>query len=472
MNHFLIDSIRNRNLWIIFPGLLAGLALSSCATMQSAVPARSDITIPKIDSTRALEPSKAESFNVREAVSVTLEGAIETALLNNPRLQAIYARFEGLSLRNPQVSSLPDPKINYSQFVEGVQTRTGEQEFIIGVSQTLPWFGELRLQGEIADRKARQALEEYRLAMLDIRKQVSEAVYRLNYEKAAMELAEEDRATLEQSLEVASALYATAQRSREAVLKAQTELARVENELTGYPARIAALESELSSLLHDDRRIDILDSFPETDRWLSGIGLNALIEAAKQERPEMRHIELDREIADLEYELARKDDYPDVTLGVNYIGIGNSPTNPVDEGDDAWNIGIGINIPIPNARRKAAKRIAHTMQAEAEYRKLAQEDQIEKEIASILPELEALQQQQSILQTNLIPLAQETFEAGRISYESGRASFLDLLDAQRTYIKVRADLLKVQRDHRLAAVRLERAIGGVIADPRNEEEPS
>ncbi len=472
MKYFRNDSIRDRNFLIVFLGLLAGLALSSCATTQSTIPARSEFNIPKVDSTYSLKPSEVKSDDEREIVPVSLEEAIEMALLNNPKLQALYTRFEQLSLTNAQVSSLPDPKINYTQFVKGIQTRTGEQEFIFGVSQTFPWFGALRLRGEIADRKALQALEEYRIAMLDIRKQVSETVYRLDYEKAAVELVKEDRAALEESLEVVSALYTTAQRSREALLKAQTELAMVENELTAFPARISALESELNFLLHDDRHIVIRDSFSREERLLSDISDVSLIELAIQERPELKRISLDREIAGLEYELARKDDYPDVTLGLNYIGIGNSPMNPIDEGEDAWNIGIGLNVPIPNARRKAVKRIAYKKRTEAEYSKLSQEDQIEKEIASIIPELKALQQQRSILQTNLIPLAKETFEASRISYESSRATFLDLLDAQRTYIKVRADLLKVQRDYRLAAVKLERAIGSIITVPQNEEEPS
>lgn len=463
MKHFPKCSFRNRNFLVLLLPLMVGLTSLSCTTNQMAIPSRAEIHINTVDAKNWPKRPKEQSSNERETLSVSLEEAVDMALMHNPKLQTLYAHFEQLSLHNARDSSLPDPKINYSQFVDAIQTRTGEQEFIIGVSQTFPWFGQLRLKGEMADYQALQALETYKIAMLDIRKQVLETAYRLDYEKAAMELAQEDRAALEKSLEVVSALYTSAQRGREALLKTQTELALIENELTAYPARIAALESELSSLLFDPRRIVIQHASYKEDRQLTEIPVHSLIDRAKQERPEMKRISLEQDIAHLEYDLAKKDDYPDITLGMHYIGIGNSPANPSNEGDDAWNIGIGFNIPIPNARRNAMKQIAITKQTKTGYKKQSLEERIQKEITSILPELKALQQQQSILQTNLIPLAEEAFEASRISYESGRATFLDLLDAQRTYIRVRADLLKVQRDFHLAIANLERAIGGQFA---------
>ncbi len=440
-------------------GLPLIILLSSCVSSPVEIPSRADITILPIDVPAHKEGRQSLEI---EPMTLSLDEAITHALLNNPNLHALFSRFEQLSQQGQIASSLPDPKINYSQFVEGVQTRTGEQEFIIGVSQTVPWFGELELLGQIADTKALQAVEEYRIAMLDIRENVSTTFHRLAYQKAAQELANEDRSTLEQALEAVSSLYTTGQHGREALLKTQTELTLVENDLVAFPSTILALKSELARLLHVDQHIVIEEPLTYEDPVLTTVHNSLLFELAKQSRPEVKRILLGRDIADLELELAKKDNYPDITFGVNYIGIGNSPTNPSDEGDDAWNVGVSFNIPLPNARRKAAKKIAHTKAVEAEHKLSSQEDQIEKELTSILSELRSLEKQHSILQNTLIPLAQETFEASRISYESGQTTFLDLLDSQRTYINARAELLKVQRDYRIGMARFERAVGGKL----------
>ncbi len=197
-----------------------------------------------------------------------------------------------------------------------------------------------------------------------------------------------------------------------------------------------------------------------------------LVEKALSIRPEKEKARLALDRSRIERELARKDDYPDFTFGVNYIGIGDNPAgNPGDEGQDAWNVSAGINIPIPNARRRAAKKQAELREQEAEQRILAVEDRIRGEIESTVPRLRTLESQRAVLINSLLPLAEEAFAASQASYESGRASFLDLLDSQRTYITVRRDLLRIQRDYLLATARLERAIGGTLTPLQVEQNP-
>lgn len=469
MKSFRIICFFNYQTSFLLYGLSTIMLLNSCVSKPIVIPRRESIAVSTI---KIPLQSKEQKYSNAQEVVYTLEHAIEQALLNNPRLQALYARFEQLSLQTPQVTSLPDPKLSYSQFVEGVQTRTGEQEFIIGMNQTFPWFGELELRGQITDAKALQLLEEYRIAMLDIREQVSITIYQLVYQQEALELTIEDKNTLEQSLEAVTSLYTTGQRGREALLKTQTELALIENELVAIPAKVAVLKSEIANLLHIDHPVEINESFSQDYPLPPAIDLKALIEIAEQSRPELSHLLLAKDIATLEHGLAKKDDYPDVTLGINYIGIGESPSNPSDEGEDAWNIAMSFNIPIPNARRKAAKEMAKTKAVEVDFKLQSQVNQIKTELTSSLAEFQSLQEQQSILQTNLLPLAKETFDASRISYESGGATILDLLDAQRTYIHVREELLKVQRDSWISLATLERQVGGVIYYPTNVEAQS
>ena len=129
----------------------------------------------RIFSSRIIESTEVGSlaYSVTQSGPFKLEQAIKQALHSNPELLAAYSEFEAKLKEIPQVTSLPDPMFSYTQFVEEVQTRTGEQDFILGLSQKFPWFGKLALKGKLKDAEARMALEEYRAAMLNVIQQVS-----------------------------------------------------------------------------------------------------------------------------------------------------------------------------------------------------------------------------------------------------------------------------------------------------------
>ncbi|MBI1291672.1 hypothetical protein GC173_10580 [bacterium] len=461
---------RDLSMRLLYIFALTGLSvgLTACASLPPTIPERDALRPPTIQAA----PPRADFMPADRATTttgtLTLHAAIETAFLNNPGLQADFAAFRAAALEVPQASSLMDPRVSYMQFVEGVQTRTGEQEFVTTVSQMFPWFGKRRLQGDIARSEAMQVLQSYRSSMLELRQQVQQAWYRLAYEQAALALAEEDKRTIEQTLEAAAVLYGSGQRGRGSLLQSQTELARIENELTGYPARIAALRQEIGRLLFVD---EVGDIPPLDHRNATGLSLpdaESLISEAIALRPEIERFRLREEQAELRHDLARKDYYPDLTLGLNYVGVGDRPDNPMgamapsDEGEDAWGVSVGFNIPIPNARRRAAKEQARRKLEEAEWRRIAQESEIESEIRSVLPRLVSLDRQLEVLHENLLPLAEEAFATNQSSYTSGQATFIDLLDAQRTLIGVRRDLTRTHRDYLVTITDLERAVGGSL----------
>ncbi len=438
-------------------------ALTACAMAPPAIPDRASLRPPVVE----FGPASPEA-DAPPTAAMTLDEAVEAALLENPTLRAEFAKFEAMALRVPQATSLPDPRVTYTQFVDGVQTRTGEQEFAAGVSQMFPWFGELRLQGRIANSEALQSLAGYRTGMLDVKRDVTVAWHRLAYEQAAETLAREEKLVLEQSIAAAAAVYGSGRGSRSALLNAQTELVRIENELLGYPARIEELREDLRRLLRSgfDVAVPPLDADDVSESAIPGAKASA--ERALALRPELEGLRLRESQARLEHELARKDDYPDITLGLNYVGIGDRPDNPAgpmaprDEGDDAWGATVGFNIPLPNARRRAAKQQALKEREAAEWRRIAAEEEIGAVVRSLLPKLMALEGRQEILRGSLLPLAEEARAVAQASYVAGEATFLNVLEAERTLIAVRADLLRLRRDSLLAIAELERAIGASL----------
>jgi outer membrane protein TolC len=163
------------------------------------------------------------------------------------------------------------------------------------------------------------------------------------------------------------------------------------------------------------------------------------------------------------YALAGKDYWPDVTLGVNYIGIGDRPDDPAvapsGQGDDAWNVVVMFNIPLPNARRTARLEQARKKEEAARYQQEALGLEIQETLHTLGTRLKSLDDQLHIYEQSLLPLAQETFNTSQTEYLAGMGSFLELLDSERTLLETRFSFLRLVRDYRLALADLERTVG-------------
>ncbi|MCK5663387.1 MAG: transporter, partial [Thiotrichaceae bacterium] len=85
-----------------------------------------------------------------ESGVLTLQSAIELAVLDNPNLAQIRARSDALAAIPPQVGSLPDPVISLNALNLPVDTFDTAQENMTqiqgGISQVFPFPGKLALR--------------------------------------------------------------------------------------------------------------------------------------------------------------------------------------------------------------------------------------------------------------------------------------------------------------------------------------
>ena len=75
---------------------------------------------------------------------------------------------------------------------------------------------------------------------------------------------------------------------------------------------------------------------------------------------------------------------------------------------------------------------------------------------------QAAQEREEVVRGGLLPQAQHALDLARLGYETDRASFLDVIDATRTVVDLRRDLVLAETDRALALVALERAMGTEI----------
>ncbi|MDX1970915.1 MAG: TolC family protein [Candidatus Sumerlaeia bacterium] len=437
------------------------------------LPSPTQLSIP---TTNQIPPISRNTFSDSiTSTSLSIHEAINLAITRSPQLQADYKNLEAMLLDIPLVTSLEDPMLEVVT-EEDFQGPGNERENMVVLRQTFPWFGKRRLMGLISGSAAAFAIEEYRLAVLETRRDVHTAWWNAVYSKENAKLLREEQQLLLSAEEATRSLYQSGESDQSALIRLQTEQAIISGMLQETLGAEQAARHELARLL--------AMSIPETELLgnldagssISIPPLNDLVALAMEYRPELAGISEERKLASLQEQLARKDYYPDFTVGAGAVGMGMKSSSyyefDSDDRTDRWQASVGINIPLPNARRKAAVRQARIRGEEAELRHGAVSDQILQQVAGTTSLITSLQQQSVLYSSSIIPLAEQAFHATRVAYQSGNATYSDLIDVQRSLVSARREHLGIQRDLSIFTAELERSIGIPLNSTNLQEDHS
>ncbi|MFU8822472.1 MAG: TolC family protein, partial [Gammaproteobacteria bacterium] len=128
--------------------------------------------------------------------------------------------------------------------------------------------------------------------------------------------------------------------------------------------------------------------------------------------------------------------------------------------DVRWSVGVSINVPLD----LGGKRRGEVDAARADRRRVARElDEqalkIESELQIARSRIEEALERTTLLDMELVPLAEHNLEAALDAYAAGEGRFLEVLDAQRQQLTLQEELARAQADHFQALALLERWSG-------------
>ncbi len=151
-----------------------------------------------------------------------------------------------------------------------------------------------------------------------------------------------------------------------------------------------------------------------------------------------------------EQSLARAEAVPDLTFSV---GLRNFQ----ETGDNA--LVAGLEIPLQLFDRNQGGR----EQAAATYHRTRREQQaaqarINAELSTAYQELKSAREELLVLDKELLPGAQQAFEAANLGYREGKFGFLIMVDAQRTLFEVRGQHVDALATYHKAKADIERLI--------------
>jgi outer membrane protein TolC len=381
------------------------------------------------------------------------------ASLNNAELKAQFEQWKAALEQIPQAKALSDPKFTYGYFIEEVETRVGPQQQKFGIMQVFPWFGKIQARTDVAAAKAQAAKQRYETTKLKLFRQVKEAYYEFAYLATAIDIAKQNLELLQHFEEVARIKYLTATAIHPDIIRAQVELAKLEDVLKSLEQLREPTVAKLNSVLN--RPIDAELVWPEKSPSENvTLDRQHIIRALKRANPELAELSWEIQAAQSSVKLAKKKFYPDIGVGLDWIQTGDAISPGVKgSGDDPVILMFSMNIPLWQNSYKAAEQQAKANVRKIQEQRIDIENKILSRVFEVLYDIEDSQRKTHLYGDVLISKAQELVQASEIAYQAGAVDFLSLIDAQRMLLKYELAYERAVTNNQQKLAELEMLIG-------------
>lgn len=394
---------------------------------------------------------------------LTLSDYLGYAERNNASLKSIFEQFRAVAEEVPQARALPDPRLTYGYFLEEVETRVGPQKQKFGIMQTFPWFGKLEAQTDAASAATKAASKRYEAERLKLFYQAKNVFYEYVYLARAVEITRQNLELLKRFEEVARTKYMAAAGSHPDVIRAQVELATLEDNLRSVEELRQPIVDSLNAILNRDRKLPL--PWPTRDLFRQLVlDRDRVIVMLQVNNPELQAMDFEITAAKSRIEVAKKKFYPDISLGVDWIQTDDARAgDPSGNGRDPIIAMLSINLPIWGDSYKAAHRQAKARMRKASTDKVQRQNDITAQVSKVLYKFEDSNRKVALYLDTLIPKAKEMLQASEVAYQAGTLDFLSLIDAQQTLLNF--DLLyeRSVTNNLQSLAQLDMLVGGNLA---------
>jgi cobalt-zinc-cadmium efflux system outer membrane protein len=389
----------------------------------------------------------------------TIDDYLNYAMLNNAGVKAKFEQFKSAVEQVPQAKALEDPTFTYGYFVEEVETRVGPQRNRFSIMQKFPWFGVIGARTDAASAKAKAAHHQYEAARLELFRQVKDAFFEYAYLRTATDIAEQNLELIKHFEEVARSKYRTSTATHPDIIRAQVELAELEDVLKSLQELRAPTVSQLNASLN--RPADAPLSWPQKPPPKQIVlEQEKIIELLVQSNPELAALDWQSEAARANLALARKRFYPNFSIGVDVIQTDNAlMPNVRDSGKDPVILMFSVNIPLWQDSYKAGQRQAQAEMQKTQQQKVDIENRLIAQTVRVLYDIKDAQRKIKLYGDVLVAKAKELLDASESAYKAGNIDFLSLIDAQRMLLRYQLDYDRVVTNREQKIAELEMLVG-------------
>ena len=405
-------------------------------------------------------PAADSSAAKVKTTTMTLEQALERALANSPHIKAATAATEAAAGHVRQSKMRPNPEIELEteNFAGGGELTgfDGAKSSII-ISQSFELGGKRNARmGVAASMMERSSISEDASRSEIIRSVVSAYVEAL--------IAQERVQIIEDLKGTAGKLYAAVQKKVQAgkVSPLEEKRAQIEN---------ATAELSLKQALERKRRsyIALAATMGESTRvfeQLSGNVFNYVQPLSAEtylanlnNAPAFRDIAQEMNIRRAEIKLEKSLRTPNLNLSGGYRRLN-------DLGENAFMASFSISLPIFD-RNQGAIAASEANLRRSQYEQQAVEISLRSRILALHSHLVASFETVQKFEMTVLPAAWDVMLDMKKGYDAGKFSYLEMLDAQRTYFELRKEFLGFVGDYHNTSLELL----SIVAFPKDANLP-
>lgn len=380
---------------------------------------------------------------------------VRAVLARNPNLHAARYAWRAAIARYPQVTALDDPMLGIGISPRSIDSNAVDPAPQIDLSQKLPFPGKLRLRGQAALAEAEAMAQDHAAVELRLATMASLLFDDYYLASRALEINAEHIALLEEFQRIATARYETGEASQQDPIQAEVELTHaLHRDLVLGTNRRITIE-QINALLHRGMGAALPPApprmaIPASDHH--GEDAAMLTERALEDRPELAAADARIEAEASRVDLARREYFPDVTVLGSY-------NRRMPREDVQGFVGVQLAVPIQIGRRRGALEEARARLEQARSRRRALEDEVRLSVQTGADRLAESRHVVRLFRDRLVPAAEDQISAARSGFETGRNSFLALIDAQRNLRNVELGYEQALADLGHRRAELDRSLG-------------
>lgn len=430
------------------------------------------------------------SAGAAQDMPLTLSEAISVAVVHNPQILAAQHDVAATQARTVQARSGLLPQLNISE--QYSQTNSPLWAFGTKLNQgqiTMQDFDPARLNepdaidnfktaltlswqlfdGGNTWKGWQQAKQQQEAGHLALKRTEQTIIAKTATAYIGALLAEHNRTVVLQALETAQAHLKVVQDRQQSglavksdVLRAQVRIAELEQQRLQADSQVrvalAMLDAVMGGQTGNSSALNLTSAFKQ-DQALEG-DLDAWVTQALSQRPDLKQLQIQEEIARQQVSRARTGHYPTIALQGNY----EANSEDFSESTDSYTVGAMVQLNLFSGQRISAQ----TAEAKAMFAKIQSMRQglslgVRVETQKAYYEAQSMWQSIRVAQT-AVNQAQEALRIVANRYRNGLLALINLLDAQVALQQAQTHHFKAMHDYTVARISLAFASGAIDRD--------
>lgn len=390
-------------------------------------------------------PSDERREFLEPAGPLTMEMAIRLALESNPTIAAARREIEAAEAQVLQGSLRPNPGFSYTTENAGRVSRSSGAQVDVPIER-----GDKRAaRVDAAERGRDVAVSDLGGRQLRVRAAVMAAFFDVLAAQELLVLAQDSANLARRATDIASKRVAAGKvspveetKARVAEAGVRVALTQTQSDLRNARRRLASLWGNPSPRFSEAKgEVDRLPPMPDPE----------LIEQRLRNSPLLQRAELELVRRKSLVTVEQSKTVQDVTVSV---GLQRREESLREQ------MLVGVSVPIPLFNRNQGNLLeALRREDKAREELAATRITLSSEAYQVVERLGARRQEAELLRTEVLPGAKSAYEAATIGFENGKFSFLEVLDAQRTFFSAKSQYLNALAALHRAMTDLESILG-------------